>query len=117
MNPLPCCGRLTRGTLSSDKRPANNQESVARDGQRAPDAGDTREARALGERLAALERLQERIAESRELSLQTLGTIAVLAGPRLRSVLVAALPAVMRIPDLDQLEVLLPIRPLLLKGC
>src|SRR5579862_642503 len=61
------------------------------------------------------ELLQERIAESRQLPFQTLGAIAVLAGPRLRSVLIATLPAIVRILDLDQLEVLLPIGPLFLQ--
>ena len=53
---------------------------------------------------------------TKPLSLQTLGAIAGLAGPGLRSVLVPALLAVVRVLHLDQIEVLLPIGPLFLEG-
>jgi hypothetical protein len=68
-------------------------------------------------RLVASERPQERIADSRELSLQTLGAVAVLAGPGLRSVLISAPRSVMRILNLDELEVLFPVGPLFCEGC
>src|ERR1700683_1651169 len=59
--------------------------------------------------------LQESLPGSRQLSLQTRRAIAVLAGPGLRSVVVPALAAVMRILHLDQFEVSLPIGALFLE--
>src|SRR5580704_14555784 len=59
---------------------------------------------------------QERITERGQLSLQAMRAIAIPAGPRLRSVLVSAPPAVVRILHLHQFEVLLPIGPLLFQG-
>ena len=59
---------------------------------------------------------QERIPERGQLSLQAMRAIAIPASPRLRSVLVPALPAVVRILHLHQFEVLLPIGPLLFQG-
>src|SRR5580704_11147940 len=66
-------------------------------------------ARSSGRWRGVSEHLQKRIAESRQFSLQTLSAAAGLAGPRLRSVLIPALPAIMRVLHLDQIEVLLPV--------
>jgi hypothetical protein len=67
-------------------------------------------------RSAAAELRQERITDRHQLSLQALRAIAGLAGPRLGSVIIPALPAIMRVLHLDQIEVLLPVGSLFLEG-
>jgi hypothetical protein len=59
---------------------------------------------------------QERLAEAGKLALQALRAIAVLASPEFRTVVIPALPAVVRILHFGQLEILLPVRALLLEG-
>ena len=58
---------------------------------------------------------EERFALALELLLQLHGTIAIAAGPRLRSVFVPAVPPGMRVFHREKLEVFLPIGPLFLQ--
>ena len=73
---------------------------------------------AAGERMSrsTSDLLDKRLAESGELALQALGAIAVLAGPGFGAVVVATVAAVMRVLHFDEIEVLLPIRPLFKEG-
>jgi hypothetical protein len=59
--------------------------------------------------------LQKRFPRLRQPPLQPHRAIAVLARPRLRSILIPALPPIMRILHARQFEILFPIRPLFLQ--
>src|SRR5262245_33852858 len=61
------------------------------------------------------EDVEERPALGRELRFELDSAVALAAGPRLGAVLVAAAAAGVGVLHLDQLEILLPVRPLLLQ--
>jgi len=61
------------------------------------------------------ERLEKRLSCHLQFSLQAFCAIAVTASPRLRTILIAAAPPVMRILDPRQFEISLPIGPLFLQ--
>src|SRR5260370_15602092 len=69
----------------------------------------------LRQRGQIVEVFQEWLARILQLLFQPRGVVAISAGPRLRAVLVAAFTTVVSVLDLDQVEILLPIRTLLLQ--
>src|SRR5258708_1647969 len=62
-------------------------------------------------RTPAPQRFEEWLAPALQLSFQTLGAVAIAAGPRFGSVLVLASPPVVRVLNTRQLEVLFPVGP------
>src|SRR5260370_41407822 len=69
----------------------------------------------LRPRAQIVQEFQEWLARILQLLFQPRGAVAISAGPRLRAVLVAAFTTVVSVLDLDQVEILLPIRTLLLQ--
>src|SRR5229473_3444022 len=69
----------------------------------------------LRPRAQIVQEFQEWLARVLQLLFERRGAVAISAGPRLRAVLVAAFTTVVSVLDLDQVEILLPIRTLLLQ--